>query len=368
MNIGFENSINEPLGAKIAVWHDVERIWGLLVSQLVKDYGLLLGEVKQRIRSAQYEALKAVNKELIALYWDIGRLIVTRQAGETWGKGVVRTLAKDLQTEFPGISGFSASNLWRMKLFYETYIEHGKLAPLVREVGWSHNLVIMEKCKDSLEREFYLRMTKKYGWTKNVLIHQIENQSYEKMLLNQTNFAETLPEPMQGQAKLAVRDEYTFDFLELGYEHSERELEQAILQKIDTFLRQMGGMFAFIGSQYRLEVSDQEYFIDLLLYHRRLRCLVAIDLKVGKFEPEFVGKMQFYLAVLNQQVRFEDENMSIGIILCKSKDKTIVEYALKDSDKPIGVATYQIVSSLPQQLQGELPSPEQIAQLLEEVE
>ncbi|HEY9878142.1 MAG TPA: PDDEXK nuclease domain-containing protein [Leptolyngbyaceae cyanobacterium] len=338
------------------------------MSELSRDYGTLLGDIKQRIRSAQYEALKSVNRELIALYWDIGKLIITRQEGEAWGKSVVKNLARDLQAEFPGVTGFSASNLWRMKLFYETYRDNEKLAPLVREIAWSHNLAIMEKCKDNLEREFYIRMARKYGWTKNVLIHQIENQTYEKTLLNQTNFSTTLPEALQNQATLAVRDEYTFDFLELGDKYSERELEQALLGKIDTFLRQMGGMFAFLGSQYRLEVGDQEYFIDLLLYHRRLKCLVAVELKVGAFLPEYVGKMQFYLAVLNDQVRLEDENPSIGIILCKSKDKTIVEYALKDSDKPIGVATYRMVSQLPQNLEGELPTPEEIAQVLEAVD
>lgn len=334
----------------------------------IEKYGALLSDIKQRIRGAQYEALRAVNRELIALYWDIGALIVTRQQGETWGKSVVKTLAQDLKNEFPGITGFSASNLWRMKLFYDTYQASEKLAPLVREIGWTHNLAIMEKCKDDLEREFYLRMARKYGWTKSVLIHQIENQSYEKTLLNQTNFTETLPEPLQNQATLAIRDEYLFDFLELGDQHSERELERALLSKVDTFLRQMGGMFAFLGSQYRLEVGDQEFFIDLLLYHRRLRCLVAIDLKIGRFQPEYVGKMQFYLSVLNDQVRLADENPSIGIVLCKSKDKTIVEYALKDSDKPIGVATYRVVSTLPQDLEGQLPAPEQIIRLLESVD
>lgn len=334
----------------------------------IEAYGALLGEIKQRIRSAQYEALRAVNRELISLYWDIGKIITSRQEGETWGKGIVEQLARDLQAEFRGVTGFSARNIWRMRDFYLTYHANEKLSPMVTEIGWTHNQVILSKCKDDLEREFYIRMTRKYGWTKNVLIHQIENQTYEKTLLNQTNFTKTLPEHLQDQAKLAVRDEYIFDFLELGDEHSERELEQALLGKLDTFLRQMGGMFAFIGSQYRLEVEDQEFFIDLLLYHRRLRCLVAIDLKVGRFQPEHVGKMQFYLAVLNDQVRLEHENPSIGIVLCKSKNKTIVEYALKDSDKPIGVATYRLVSTLPQELKGELPAPEVIAQLLERVE
>ncbi|MEO0986515.1 MAG: PDDEXK nuclease domain-containing protein [Cyanobacteria bacterium J06639_14] len=338
------------------------------MSDLVEGYSALLGEIKHRIQSAQYEALKAVNRELIALYWDIGRIIVLRQEGKTWGKGIVEQLARDLKADFPKVAGFSARNIWRMRDFYLTYRDNEKLSPMVTEIGWTHNQVILTKCKDDLQREFYIRMTRKYGWTKNVLTHHIENQSYEKTLLNQTNFSETLPNSLQNQAKLAVQDEYLFDFLELGDEHSERELERALLGKVDDFLRQMGGMFAFIGSQYRLEVSDQEFFIDLLLYHRRLRCLVAVDLKVGRFQPEHVGKMQFYLSVLNDQTRLPDENPSIGIVLCKSKDKTIVEYALRDADKPIGVATYRLVSTLPEELEGQLPPPEQIAQILEGVE
>lgn len=330
-------------------------------------YRALLGEVKERIRSAQYEALKAVNKELVGLYWDIGRMIVERQDVEGWGKAVVEQLAADLRTEFPGVGGFSASNLWRMKAFFEAYTGLEKLAPLVREIGWSHNLAILERCKDPLEREFYLRMTRKFGWSKNVLIHQIDNQSYEKSLLGQTNFDQALTPELRAQAKLAVKDEYTFDFLELGEEHSERELERALIARIEDFLRAMGGMFAFMGSQYRLEVDGKEFFIDLLLFHRRLRCLVAIELKVGEFLPEFVGKMQFYLAALDRQVRQEDENPSIGIILGKEKSRTIVEYALHDARKPIGVATYEITKTLPKALKGQLPSPKDIAHLLEDL-
>jgi len=332
-----------------------------------QDYPRLLSEIKERIRSAQYEALKAVNKELVGLYWDIGRMIVERQDVEGWGKAVVEQLAADLRTEFPGVGGFSASNLWRMKAFFEAYNGLEKLAPLVREIGWSHNLAILERCKDPLEREFYLRMTRKFGWSKNVLIHQIDNQSYEKSLLGQTNFDQALTPELRAQAKLAVKDEYTFDFLELGEEHSERELERALIARIEDFLRAMGGMFAFMGSQYRLEVDGKEFFIDLLLFHRRLRCLVAIELKVGEFLPEFVGKMQFYLAALDRQVRQDDENPSIGIILCKEKSRTIVEYALHDARKPIGVATYEITKTLPKALKGQLPSPKDIAHLLEDL-
>jgi predicted nuclease of restriction endonuclease-like (RecB) superfamily len=332
------------------------------------DYKYFLSDIKQRIRSAQYEALKAVNKELIGLYWDIGRIICDRQQTEGWGKSVVEQLAKDIQSEFPGISGFSARNVWNMRSFYSSYSQSEKLQPMVAEIGWTHNLVILEKCKDDLEREFYIRTTRKFGWTKNVLIHQIENQAYEKTLLNQTNFDQALTEEVRNQAKLAVKDEYTFDFLELADEFSERQLEQAILKRVEPFLQEMGGMFTFVGSQYRLTVSDQEYFIDLLLYHRRLQCLVAVERKIGQFLPEYVGKMQFYLAVLNDTVRLPDENPAIGIILCKSKDRTIVEYALRESNKPIGIASYQMVSTIPQSLKDQLPAPEQVAKLLEGME
>jgi len=333
----------------------------------VKDYSVLLAEVKARVRSAQYAALRAVNKELVGLYWDIGQLIVDRQQSLGWGKAVVAQLAADIHMEFPGTAGFSASNLWRMKGFFETYSKAGKLAPLVREIAWSHNLIILERCKDDREREFYLRMTRKFGWSKNVLAHHIDNQSYEKSVLGQTNFDQTLTPALRAQAKLAIKDEYAFDFLDLGERHSERELERALIGRIEDFLRAMGGMFSFMGSQYRLEVEDKEYFIDLLLFHRRLRALVAIELKIGEFEPEFVGKMQFYLAALDTQVRQEDENPSIGIILCKDKRRTIVEYALRDARKPIGVATYEITKTLPRKLKDQLPSPEAIARLLESI-
>jgi len=222
-------------------------------SKLPSDsYGSLLREIKDRIRSAQYAALRAVNRELIELYWDIGRLIVERQAGQTWGRAVVQNLAKDLQMESPGVAGFSAPNLYKMRQFYEAYRGHEILSPLVREISWTKNLVILEQCREDAEREFYLQRTRQFGWTKNVLIHQIENRTYEKTRLNQTSFDTALPAQIRDQAKLTVKDEYTFDFLELADEHSERQLEQAILAKVEPFLLEMGGMLSFIGSQYRL--------------------------------------------------------------------------------------------------------------------
>ena len=321
--------------------------------------------MKARIQSAQYAALRAVNKELVSLYWDIGRLIVERQQSAGWGAGVVERLSADLRAAFPGVDGFSTQNLRYMRQFFQEYSTTPNLQPLVGEIGWAHNLLILSRCKDAQEREFYLRMTRKFGWSKSVLAHQIDNQSYEQSLLGQTNFDQTLTPALRAQAKLAVKDEYAFDFLELGEQHSERELERALIARIEDFLRAMGGMFAFMGSQYRLEVDGKEYFLDLLLFHRKLRALVAIELKIGEFEPEFVGKMQFYLAALDAQVRQEDENPSIGIILCKEKSRTIVEYALHNARKPIGVATYEITRTLPKKLKDQLPSPETIARLLE---
>lgn len=332
------------------------------------EYVMLLGDVKRRIRDAQYDALRAVNRQLIELYWDIGKMIVERQHGETWGKSVVENLSADLRNEFPGIKGFSARNIWYMRDFYSAYHDDPILQPLVAEIGWTHNVIVFSRCKDPLQRGFSIKMARKFGWTKNVLIHQIDNQTYEKTLLNQTNFDLTIAEEFRDQAKLAVKDEYIFDFLELGDEHRERELERSLIAKIEDFLREMGGLFAFVGSQHRLEIDGKEFFIDLLLFHRRLKCLVAIELKIGEFQPEYVGKMQFYLTALDDLVRLPDENASIGLILCRGKTRTIVEYALRESNKAIGVAQYRISSELPKELRGELPTPESIAKLIDSVD
>ena len=336
--------------------------------EIVKNYGELLADIKNRIRAAQFSALKSVNKELVGMYWDIGRMIADRQKGNTWGKSVVERLAADLRLEFPGIQGFSSRNIWNMRKFYATYVKNQKLQPLAAEIGWTQNIIILDGCSDDLEREFYIRMVRKYGWTKNVLASNIEAQTYKKYLLNQTNFEKTVPEKVRNQAKLAVKDEYTFDFLDLGEEHSERQLESALIAKVNRFLTEMGGVFTFAGSQYQLDVDGEEYFIDILLYHRHLKCLVAVELKTGKFLPEYVGKMQFYLAVLDDKVKTSDENPSIGIILCRDKNRTIVEYALRESKKPIGIAAYKVVRSVPRELQGQLPTPDQAALLLEGLE
>ena len=330
-----------------------------------EQFKIFVNDIKNQILKRQYEALKSVNKELISLYWDIGKSILERQEKFGWGKSIVKNLSNELQKEFIGMKGFSQRNLWNMRNFYIEYRQNQKLQTLSAQIGWSHNVTIFHKCKDVLQREFYIKMTIKYGWTYRVLNHQIEGKSYESFLINQNNFDKTLETKYKNQTQLAFKDEYNFDFLDLRDKYSEHELEMGLIHKIREFLIEMGSDFAFIGNQYKIEVDTEEYFIDLLLYHRRLKSLIAIELKIGKFKPEYAGKMNFYLSILNDKVKLEDENPSIGIIICKEKKRTTVEYALKDSNKPIGVATYRLTETLPKDFKNLLPSAEDISQKLE---
>lgn len=320
-----------------------------------------ISEIKDKVRNAQYEAMKAVNVALINLYWEIGKSISENQT-ENWGKSVVSTLSKELQKEFPGVGGFSTTNLWLMAQFYTEYQLFENLHPLVGEISWSKHIVILNKCKDPKEREFYILSTKKFGWTKNVLIHQIENKTFEKYLVNQNNFDHTLPEKIKNQAILAVKDEYIFDFLGIEEQHSEKDLEIKLVNNIRGFLMELGSDFSFIGNQFKVEISEKEYFIDLLLFHRRLQCLVAVELKIGEFLPEYKGKMEFYLNLLNDKIKLSHENEAIGIIICKSKDRTIVEYSLKSSNLPIGVATYSTSEKLPKDYQKLLPNTKELSE------
>ena len=334
-------------------------------SILSPEYLNFKNEITARIRSAQYEALKAVNKEMIALYWEVGKRITEQQTALGWGKSVVENLSRDIQKEFPGIKGFGVSNMWDMARFYTEYQSNEILQPLVGEISWSKHIVILTKCKETRQRQFYILATKKYGWTKDVLINKIEAKTYENYLLGQSNFDNTLPDKIKNQAILALKDEYTFDLVGLAEEHSEYELEQAIIKNIRAFLMEFGTDFSFIGNQYRLEVDGKEYFIDLLLYNRRLQAMIAIELKIGEFQPEYKGKMEFYLNVLNDTVKLPHENPAIGIIICKSKSRMIVEYALKSSNMPIGVATYSLSSELPEAYKKLLPTSEEIAKKIE---
>jgi predicted nuclease of restriction endonuclease-like (RecB) superfamily len=325
----------------------------------LRTYRKFLTEIKEKIRLSQYEALKQVNHTLLTLYWDIGKSIVEKQNKLGWGKSVVEKLSNDLILEFPDTQGYSTDNLWRMRKFYIHYQYNTKLAPLVQQISWSHNILILERCKDDLEREYYVQMIRKNAWSKSVLIHQISGKSYEKFLLN-NNIEKALPENKKIKGKLIMKDEFCFEFLDLAEAHSEKELELGLMKNIKAFLFELVSDFTLIGNQYRLQVGNEDFYIDILLFHRRLKSLVAIELKTGNFKPEFAGKMNFYLAVLDDTIKLKDENPSIGIIICKSKNKTIVEYALKNNDGPIGVASYQLANTLPTAYKNFLPTPEEI--------
>ena len=297
------------------------------------------------------------------MYWELGKDISEKQK-LGWGKAIVPTLSKELRNEFPTMTGFSTTNIWYMVQFYNEYHNDQNLQPLVGEISWTKHIIILSKCKDPQERLFYTITTKKFGWTKDVLIHQVENKTYQKYLLDQTNFDDVLTDKIKNQAYLAVKDHYNFGFLEMENEHSEYELEQALIKNIKDFLLELGADFSFIGNQYKIYVGEKEYKIDLLLFHRKLQSLIAIELKIGEFEPEYKGKMEFYLSVLNDTVKLPHENSAIGIIICKNKDRTVVEYSLKTSNLPIGVATYATVKQLPEAYKALLPATEEIVQKL----
>jgi predicted nuclease of restriction endonuclease-like (RecB) superfamily len=300
------------------------------------------------------------NKELVGLYWDIGKMISEKQKELGWGKSVIQTIADDLQREFSGQNGFSARNLRSMVLYYTAYKDDTIWQTVSAKLSFSHNMMILTKCKSKQERLFYLGAASKFGWSYRVLDHQIDNKTYEKYLLNQTNYDDLPAEKFSNQKVLAIKDHYTFDFLNLSEKHSERELEIALIRNIQYFLLELGGDFSFMGSQYKLILGGEDFFIDLLLFHRELQCLVAIELKAGAFKPEYKGKMEFYLNVLNDFHRKKHENEAIGIIICKNKNRLVVEYSLKQSGLPIGIASYSTSSDLPAYYQKALPTLKQI--------
>jgi predicted nuclease of restriction endonuclease-like (RecB) superfamily len=273
-----------------------------------------------------------------------------------------------LQKEFIGVQGFSARNLWRMRTLVEQYQNSNLiLPPLVAEISWTHNIIIIEKCKDEHERFYYINLTKQHNWSKTMLINAIEGQTYQRTIINQTNFAQTLPAVSANEAAMLVKDECLFDFLNLTEPHTEAQLEQAILSNIRNFLIELGGDFSFIGNQFPLRIDDKTFEIDLLLFHRELQCLVAIDLKTEDFQPDFAGKMNFYLTTLNRLIKKPHEQPSIGIIICKSKNRMVVEFALQDINKPIGIATYSLVENLPLGIQQFFPTNAEFVERVESI-
>ncbi|MCL1469317.1 PDDEXK nuclease domain-containing protein [Argonema antarcticum] len=335
---------------------------------LPEDYNDFLRELKERIRNAQVRAALSINHELVLLYWQIGQDILNRQQQQGWGGKVIEHLATDLRKAFPGMKGFSSRNLKYMRSFAETYPDFEFVQQVVAQIPWGHNVRILDTVKDPVEREWYIRQTIEQGWSRNVLVHQIESGLYRRQGKADTNFSRTLPNPQSEIAQQLLKDPYNFDFISLGKEAQERELEKALIERIRDFLLELGVGFAFVGSQYHLEVEGEDFYIDLLFYHLRLRCFVVIDLKVEAFKPEFSGKMSFYVSAVDDLLRHRDDMPTIGMILCKNKKQKIVEYALRDMNKPIGVSTYQLREALPEQLQGSLPTIEQLKAELEAVD
>lgn len=325
-----------------------------------ENYASFLRSLKERIRQAQVRAALSVNNELTMLYWQIGKEILKRQQEEGWGAKVIERLATDLKREFSDMGGFSSRNLKYMRAFAEAYPDEQFVQRYAAQIPWRHNQVLLDKLKTPEQRLWYAQKSLENGWSRDVLVMQIETNLFTRQGGATTNFERTLPELDSDLANQLIKDPYNFDFLTIGENVRERELEKALVERIRDFLLELGIGFAFVGSQYRLEVEGEEYFIDLLFYHLKLHCYIVIDLKVTEFKPEFSGKMNFYISAVNHLLRTEVEKPTIGIILCPSKKKTVVEFALDTVHNPIGVSTYKLRDQLPTTLQDCLPSAEQL--------
>jgi len=319
-----------------------------------------LAELKTRIHSAQQRAALAVNRELVLLYWQIGRDILQRQSREGWGAKVIERLAHDLRTAFPDMKGFSRANLMYMRALAEAWPESEVVQQVVGQLPWGHNLVLLTKLKTQPLRLLYAERAVKHGWSRATLEMQIETRRVEREGQAITNFAERLPAPLSDLARESLKDPYRFDFLGLHDDAQERAIEQALVQHVTQFLLELGAGFAFVGRQVLLEVGGDEFFIDLLFYHLKLRCYVVIELKGGQFKPEHLGQLGFYLTAVDRQIKAEHDQPTIGLLLCKSKNKVVAEYALGDKTQPMGVAEFKLLESLPAELQTGLPSIEQI--------
>ncbi len=291
------------------------------------------------IEKAREKAIASVNRELISLYWDIGEYVTLKSKSDGWGKSTVKSLSDFISREYPDLRGFSTQNIWRMKQFYEKYIGNEKLSPLVRELSWSHNLLILSKTKSDEEKEFYLMLSIKERYSKRELERQLDSAFFERVMLSAENKI-ALPN-VDSKIGNTIRDSYMLEFLNLPDSHREKDLHAAIITNMKKFILEFGKDFIFVGDEYRVEVGNNDYFIDLLFFHRELSCLVAIELKIDDFKPEYLGKMNFYLEALDRDVKKPHENPSVGIILCKSKDRDVVEYTLSRNLSPTLIADYQ---------------------------
>lgn len=327
---------------------------------LPNSYSVLLQEIKRRIRESQLRASVSVNRELVLLYWRIGREILLRQEREHWGAKVIGSLAADLKKTFPDMRGFSPRNLKYMLAFAEAWPDEEFVQVVLAQITWYHNPHASRKAERWSRSNWYAKSSIQHGWSRNVLVHQIETQLHKRSGSAVTNFDKTLPSPQSELAQQITKDPYTFDFLMISEDVRERELGQSLIAHLRNFLLELGFGLAFVASQYRLEVGGSDFFIDLLFYHLKLRCFVVIDLKARAFEPEFAGKMNFYLAAVDDLLRHADDQPSIGLIICKTKDQIVAEYALRNSTTPIGISEYKLAESLPANLEGSLPTIEEL--------
>jgi predicted nuclease of restriction endonuclease-like (RecB) superfamily len=323
-----------------------------------------LEEILSKIQQARYEMLKTVSKQTVELYWELGKAVSQKVQQEKWGKSIVEQLSKNLQTEFPGIRGFSARNIWNMKSFYEFYTENEKLQPLVAEIGWVQNCLILEKCKDKLKIEYYLRKTKEMSWSKADLIDKIKKNHFENQALAQNNFTTTVSPELKARVAWEFVDDYQVELINPDLPISEKELENAIVTNLVKFLSEMGGSFAFVGRQFKIDFHDKEYFLDLLFFNLKLNCYVVFELKAREFDPKDVGQIKWYMELINNEVKEPMHQPTIGIILCKNKDHLIVEYMLSNSQDPLGVATFNRYKELPEKYAKYLPSEQEIIKRL----
>ena len=323
------------------------------------DYRDFIWSLKQKVQSAQNQAARAVNTQLIELYWEIGKLITEKQQAAGWGDAVIDQVAQDLTRELGDIKGFSRANLYRMKKLYEFYGDDENVAQAVRQIPWGHNIEIFQKVKEPGKALWYVRKTLENGWSRNVLALQIESQLFERQAgkTGIDNFSERLPAPDSDLARESLKDPYILDFLNLGEEARERAVEEALIEHLTRFMLELGKGFAFVGRQYHLEVGGQDFYIDLLFYHLKLHCYVVIELKSGPFKPEYAGKLNFYLTAVDDLLRTKGDQPSIGLLLCKTRDHLVAEYALRDVNKPMGVATYRL---RPERIREELPGLEEL--------
>ena len=331
------------------------------------EYKELISGIKIQIKNSRQKALLAVNGELLILYWNIGNIILDYQDKDGWGAKVIDNIAKEIKLEFPELKGFSPRNLKYMRKFALEYKSLEFVQQVVAQIPWSHNVVLMDRISDVNKRIWYINKIVENGWSRNILINQIESKLFERQnsVEKTANFMEKLASPNNKLAFDTLKDPYIFDFITMTEEMNERDIENQLIKKVTKLLLELGSGFAFIGNQYKLSVGGDDYYLDLLFYNLKLRCYVVIELKTGKFKPEYAGKLNFYLSAVDDILKTEIDNPSIGIILCKEKNKLVAEYSLKDMTKPIGVSEYKLLEQIPEELKGTLPTIEEIEDTLE---